>query len=67
MVVEASKLKDDKNLAISFEAEKKVRFFFGVISHSASRAKALREITPKTLCLFFRVKKIKNCVKHGNI
>ena len=30
LLVEASKLTDDKNLAIVFDAEKKVTFYFGV-------------------------------------
>ena len=41
-----------------FEAKKRSDFFFGVISRSALALDTLREITPKKIGLFFRLKKI---------
>ena len=67
MLVEASKLTDDKNWANFFEAEKKVRFFFGVISRSALALDALREITRKKIGLFSASKKFAKFLSSVNL
>ena len=68
LLVEASKLTDDKNLANCFEAEKKVQFLFRSYSTQCIDSQSTRwSNSEKKSDLFFRVKKIKKCSKHGNI
>ena len=50
-----------------FDAEKKVRFFFGVISRSTLALDALREITRKKNRTFFRLKKFAKFLSSVNL